>query len=461
MLKYKSPGTYTEEIPIFPPKIEPANTTVVFIGYTEKHDSESGENLLNIPTKINSILEFETLFGKAQLEENLEIIDNSDDDSEDILVQFNGNQSLHNLYYSLVSFFDNGGNSCKIVSVGVFKNIGEPLSATELLCGLDSLKNETDRLLICVPEDQNLPEEDFYLLQKKILEFCENFGGFAVLNVPKITEKHSQSIVENYREKTQSHHATLSFGAAYIPNLVTNQTYLFQEDLVIIKKNEGEFSLSTLKNSYEILYQKYLNYIVKFLVILPPTGTVSGAFIDSENKRGIWKAPANSKLQNIVKPIFNISNHDQDLLNVDSKYGKSINVIREFTGKGTLIWGARTLMGNDYEWRYIPVRRLANLLEKDIQKALEQFVFEPNDATTWMKIKAMIETYLYLNWKKGALYGAKPREAYFVNCGKNQTMSELDVSEGNLIVQIGIAPARPAEFIVLRITQKMLPRMHK
>lgn len=455
MAKYQTPGIYTEEIPIFPPKIEKGITTAVFIGYTEKHESESGENLLNIPTKINSILEFEMLFGKAQIEENIEIIDNSVDDNADIFVQFNGNQSLHNLYYSLVSFFDNGGNFCKIVSVGLFKNIGESLSADELIAGLNSLIDEEENLLISVPEDQNLEEEEFYLVQKEILKYCKTFRGFAILNVPKTTKDNFHHIIEDYRTKTQTHPTDLSFGAAYIPNLVTNQTYLFQEDSVTVIKNGEEFSLSSFKDSDAILYLQYLHFIQKFSVILSPTGTVSGGVIASEDRRGIWKTPANFPLSNILKPIFNISKAKHDLLNVDVNGGKSINAIRAFSGRGTVIFGGRTLNGNASEWKYISVRRFASLLESDIQKGLKRFIFEPNDSITWNKITSTIDNYLNLYWREGALAGAKPEHAYFVRCGKNTTMTDLDILENRISVQIGIAPIRPAEFIIFELKQKL------
>lgn len=455
MAKYQTPGIYTEEISLLPPEIERGITTAVFIGYTEKHENENGENLLNIPTKINSIQEFESIFGKAQSEENIEIIDNSIDDNENIFVRFNGNQSLHNLYYSLVSFFENGGNSCKIVSVGTFQNIGKTFSAVELITGLNSLKEEKSPLLICVPEDQNLLEEDFYLLQKEIFEFCKTVRGFSIVNVPKSTKENSFNIIENYREKTQNLSTTLSFGATFFPNLVTILTYLFREDLVIIKRDEAELSLSSLKDSDEVLYQHYLYSLQKFPVILPPTGAVSGAFIRDEIERGIWKAPANIELKNISEPEILINNSFQNILTIDPIGGKSINAIRKFTGKGILIWGSRTLNGNDNEWRYIPVRRFVSLLEKDIQKALEIFIFEPNTITNWTKIKSMIENHLQKYWREGALQGAKPEQAYFVKCDSN-TMNQQDILEERLIVQIGIAPIRPAEFIILEFKQKML-----
>jgi phage tail sheath protein FI len=135
--------------------------------------------------------------------------------------------------------------------------------------------------------------------------------------------------------------------------------------------------------------------------------------------------------------------------------GKSVNAIRSFTGKGVLVWGARTLAGNDNEWKYISVRRFYNMVEESLKKATEPFVFEPNDKKTWTKVKTMAENYLTLKWRDGALQGAKPEEAFFVHVGLGETMTALDILEGRMIVEIGMAVVRPAEFIILRFSHKM------
>jgi phage tail sheath protein FI len=148
--------------------------------------------------------------------------------------------------------------------------------------------------------------------------------------------------------------------------------------------------------------------------------------------------------------------HDQQAdLNVDATSGKSINAIRTFTGRGTLVYGARTLAGNDNEWRYIPVRRLYIFIEESVKKATEFVVFEPNDANTWLRAKTMIENFLSKLWRDGALAGAKPEEAFFVRVGLGQTMSAQDILEGRLIIEIGLAAVRPAEFIILKFSHKL------
>jgi phage tail sheath protein FI len=159
-------------------------------------------------------------------------------------------------------------------------------------------------------------------------------------------------------------------------------------------------------------------------------------------------------INNCLRPVVNLSNSEQDQMNVDVN-DKSVNIIRSFTGKGTLVWGARTLAGNDNEWRYINVRRFFNFVEESAKKGTEQFVFEPNEANTWVKIQAMLENSLNNLWRQGALQGSKPEHAFYVAVGLGKTMTALDIVEGRLIVEIGMAVVRPAEFIILRFSHKM------
>ncbi|MBK8553043.1 MAG: phage tail sheath family protein [Ignavibacteria bacterium] len=187
---------------------------------------------------------------------------------------------------------------------------------------------------------------------------------------------------------------------------------------------------------------------------MPPSGAIAGVYATTDRTRGVWKAPANVSLNNVIAPTVTFSKPELDALNVNVDSGKSINAIRSFTGKGTLVFGARTLAGNDNEWRYISVRRFFNMVEESAKKACFQFVFEPNDANTWVKIRAMLENYLTVLWRQGALAGAKPEHAFYVRCGLGQTMTAQDILEGRLIVEIGMA-AVLAEFIILRFMHKM------
>mgnify|MGYP000877075564 CR=1 FL=1 len=175
----------------------------------------------------------------------------------------------------------------------------------------------------------------------------------------------------------------------------------------------------------------------------------------TDENRGVWKAPANVSITAVKGPAVHVTHEDQESMNIDTEAGKSVNAIRSFTGKGTLVWGARTLAGNDNEWRYIPVRRFFNMVEESVKKATAQFVFEPNDANTWVKVRAMIENFLVLQWRAGALAGAKQEHAFYVRVGLGQTMTAQDILNGYMHVEIGMAVVRPAEFIILKFSHKM------
>lgn len=203
------------------------------------------------------------------------------------------------------------------------------------------------------------------------------------------------------------------------------------------------------------VYKNVVNEIQKQSTLIPPSGAIAGlyAFVDAD--RGVWKAPANVSMSSVAGPWIKLDNQQQEDLNVDVLAGKSINAIRPFTGKGTLVWGARTLAGNDNEWRYIPVRRLFNMVESSIRLSTNWAVFEPNDQNTWIRVKAMIENYLTNLWSQGALAGSSPSAAFFVNVGLGSTMSQVDILEGRMNIEIGMAAVRPAEFIVLKFSHKL------
>ncbi len=195
--------------------------------------------------------------------------------------------------------------------------------------------------------------------------------------------------------------------------------------------------------------------IAKKRIDLYPCGTIAGVYARIDRSRGVWKAPANTSAQMVKEPLKLVTDSEQETMNVDENSGKSINVIRNFFGKGNLVWGARTLAGNDNEWRYVNVRRFFNFAEESIEKATEPFVFEPNDANTWIRVKGMIENFLVKLWRDGALAGAVPADAFFVKVGLGETMTALDILEGRMNVEIGMAVVRPAEFIILKFSHKM------
>ncbi|GAA3511972.1 hypothetical protein GCM10022393_27110 [Aquimarina addita] len=235
---------------------------------------------------------------------------------------------------------------------------------------------------------------------------------------------------------------------------IYNELYNISNDFYA-QVNAASKALEDILKTESPLYSSILTGIKQHGVVLPPSGAIAGIYAKVDNLRGVWKAPANVGLNSVNEPVVKLSSKDQEGLNIDEIAGKSINVIRAFTGRGNLVWGARTLAGNDNEWRYVPVRRFFNMVEESVKKATEQFVFEANDANTWVRIRSMIENFLTNQWRAGALAGAKTDDAFYVRVGLGQTMTAQDILNGILNVEIGMAAVRPAEFIVLKFSHKL------
>lgn len=202
------------------------------------------------------------------------------------------------------------------------------------------------------------------------------------------------------------------------------------------------------------LYVQVLKAISARLNLLPPAAAMAGIYTAVDTTRGVWKAPANVSLASVSAPAVNITHDDQEDLNVTTQ-GKSINAIRSFIGEGTLVWGARTLDGNSLDWRYISVRRTMIMMEESIRLGTKAYVFEANNAQTWITIKSMIRNFLTGIWKRGGLAGASPDDAFSVYVGLGETMTPEDILEGILRVSVLVAVTRPAEFIEITFTQQM------
>jgi phage tail sheath protein FI len=181
---------------------------------------------------------------------------------------------------------------------------------------------------------------------------------------------------------------------------------------------------------------------------VPPSGAVLGIFARSDTARGVHKAPANEIVNNCLGLSCLYSKAEQDLLNP-----KGVNLIRALPGQGIRVWGARTC-SSDNLWKYVNVRRLFISIEETIKTQTTSFVFEPNDQLLWLRVRSTIVNYLRGLYRAGALVGATEDDAFFVRVGRD-TMTQDDILNGRLIVEIGVAPSRPAEFVIFRITQKM------
>jgi Bacteriophage tail sheath protein len=456
---YKTPGVYIEEIPRFPPSVAPVETAIpAFIGYTEKAQDVNGDDLKLKPTRIASLAEYEVYFGKAQKEQSITVAitvtTKGDSPGERAAANLKETaRSKHIMYYALQMFFANGGGPCWIVSVGAYKTtFGDALVETELKAGLDEVKKEDEPTLLVFPEAQSLSIGDFATLHNEALAQCELLKDrFVIMDIHGDTNSLSDP-------KTNLLTAVTSFRGTGIG--INNLDFDYDEtQTAVTTTTDGTAAapamLDTLKGTQNARYSLAMAAITDLGCILPPSSAMAGIYAATDNKRGVWKAPANVSVNNVTQPTIAFTNVEQDQMNVDATAGKSVNAIRPFLGKGTLVWGARTLAGNDNEWRYVNVRRFFIFVEESVDKACAQFVFEPNDANTWVKVQSMIENFLTTQWRAGALQGAKPEDAFYVAVGLGKTMTALDILEGRMIVEVGMAAVRPAEFIVLRFSHKM------
>lgn len=477
-LSFNTPGVYIEEIPVFAPSVAPVDTAIpAFIGYTEKPTDYS---LLYQPTRITSLVEYENIFGKAYPEPNIKVTI-ADTTSSGTLVSrsisaafIGAGRSSYKLYNSVQMYFANGGGPCYIVSVGTYGGTPDPVikgdgttfttPAGGMLAGINSLLKEDEPTLLVFPDAISLASQtDYAAVYQQALSQCAKLQDrFTVGDL--FGNSIDSSAVASFRTDLGANN--LKYGAVYTPFVNTGLSYTYVDtDVDVAYTIDGtavgavntldDFTTTGSYPNLELYNQSISAIALDLPVQLPPSGIVVGIYASVDRDRGVWKAPANVSVNGVISPTIPITNSQQGSLNVDTTGGKSINVIRTFVGRGTLIWGARTLAGNDNEWRYIPVRRLFIMAEESIKKASEFVVFEPNNKNTWMRVKSTISNFLTDLWKQGALAGDKAEQAYFVKIGLNETMTAQDILEGKLIVQVGLAAVRPAEFIVLQFMHKL------
>jgi phage tail sheath protein FI len=469
MAVYKTPNVYVEEISTLPPSVAGVSTAIpAFIGYTEKA-IENGVSLTNTPVRISTLLEYEEFFGGPEVTDFSTVKVNVTDDQVVGSITIDPVQTppLKNyMHHSVRMYYDNGGGPCYIVSVGTHVDQSASfVDIVELKLGLDALALEDEPTLIVSADATFFTSSvDYKTYTDAVLLQCETlkdrFGVFDVrmdINNPDI-----RGDAKEFRDNAIGT-SSLKYGTVYYPYIETALTLNYDETLVTVEVDTIDDTgstpttpfLSDLSTGNTAIYNLVKAKLDQLRATLPPSPAMVGVYAKVDREIGVWKAPANVSVASAIRPIVKISDADQEDLNVDATAGKSINAIRTFTGKGTLIWGARTLSGNDNEWRYVPVRRLFNFVEESIQKATGFAVFEPNTAITWLKINTLISSFLTSVWQQGGLAGASAEQAFFVNVGLGTTMTSQDILEGRMIVEIGIAAVRPAEFIILRFSHKL------
>ena len=497
-----TPGVYIEEKNAFPNSIVPVATAVpAFIGYTEKAIRDK-KNLHNIPTRISSLAEYLLYFGEAP-DTRYALAASGD---KPLLYELSRKtETRFLLYHSMKLFFANGGSDCYIVSIGNYNS--KPVLAD--FKGIATLEQEPEPSLLVIPDAMLLGEADRAALQQSMLLHCGKMASrFCILDVfmdEKDTQKpDTQKLVRDFRE--QIGNENLSWGAAYYPWLHTNITdssavnfrnidrgswdqlialLLAEVDENVSKglnKNRADAIKTVIKSINDAakedangldkaavssdntlhqnllaicpLYKSIMTAVLEKLNLLPPSAGIAGVYCMVDNQVGVFKTPANVSLHSVIRPAVNITQEEQEDLNVPLN-GKAVNAIRTFPGQGVLIWGARTLDGNSPDWRYVSVRRTIIYIEQSIKDAIKPYVFEPNDANTWLTVKSMISNFLTNVWQSGGLAGSTPDEAFGVNIGLGSTMTEADIVNGIMNITVSVAVTRPAEFIVITLQQKM------
>ncbi len=389
---YLSPGVYVEEVDRGSKPIEAVGTnTVGFLG-------ESAKGPLNESVLITNWSQFVKTFGDFK------------DCSE-------------HLAHAVYGFFNNGGSRCFVVNVGAPEGAkvetkpaqgdkkdekatvsvggggrdglyigrdGGPGARTGLKCF-----EEVDEIAILAAPGQTSPA-----VQDALLSHCETRKDrFAILDSPETITGGVDKLPKPRDSK---------YGAYYFPWI---QVY---------DPDKGN-------------------------IFIPPSGHIAGVYSRTDSERGVHKAPANEIVRGALGLKYNVSKGEQDLLNP-----KGINAIRLMNG-GIRIWGARTL-SSDPSWRYINVRRLFIMVESSIERATQWVVFEPNDHRLWKRVQRTISSFLTLLWRNGALMGTSPEQAFYVKCDEETNPPEV-IDAGQLVVEIGLAPVKPAEFVIFRIGQ--------
>jgi phage tail sheath protein FI len=503
----KTPGVYVAEKNAFPHSVvEVATAVPAFIGYTETA-TVAGRALRNVPHRIASLADYHACFGGAPAI-RFGLSAGAPEPGARPAASVGGRDYYLSrrgrswqLYYGMVLFFQNGGGTCYVVSVGDYEDSPD---ADRLVAGIDALLEEQEPTLVVVPDAVRVGDaEACARVQRKMLDHCATTGSrFAILDVYDGSRERSDDpdCVAGFRDTLGADN--LSYGAAYYPWLETDVTQndalsyevfdtagraalgelvgaelgLGEDDQTpgtgqqakLIERldddawtEEEQADLAANKallnqglRAASSAFRSLLDRIRQTVNLLPPSGAIAGIYSAVDNSRGVWKAPANVGLNGVLEPSASISHEDQEDLNAAPR-GASVNAIRSFPGKGTLVWGARTLDGNSLDWRYVPVRRTVIMLEQSIKLASKAFVFGPNTADTWVTLKSMIGNFLMDIWRRGGLAGAAPDEAFGVRVGLGETMTPEDVRAGILRIAVYVALVRPAEFIELTFEQQM------
>jgi|TARA_B110000259_G_scaffold34897_1_gene38951 phage tail sheath protein FI len=508
----KTPGKYIDDLSAFSKSVVPVATAIpAFIGYTPRAEYK-GVSCSNQPVKITSLDDFESFFllekqpGKSSVQQYSPQF--YFEKSRNGTLTINGEayqikadpNSIYYLYNAIKLFYQNGGGTAYVVSIGGYGGLsGSAIDVTEhqvntnvelseLQAGLATLKSTEDVTMYVCPEATLLSVNENGTLMESMLLQASNMQTaiciFDLIGGKNPTQTKYQQSVDQFKSKVGNE--GLDYGTAYFPFVNTTLTSSYELDYtnffggdtakleVIVNPSDTpnnaltqlfkditnpttrlspiqiNNALINVSPDYKLMVKAALNEVNT----LPASSGMAGVMATIDNTEGVWKAPANTSMVGVAKIPFELTDEEQNYLNVDAVSGKSINALRLFNGVGVMIWGARTLDGNSNDWKYLWVRRTMTFIEQSLKVATKSYIFEPNEANTWRSVKSMLESFLTSIWKEGALQGSKAADAFEVSIGLGSTMTADDILNGIIRVSVKVAVTHPAEFIMTTFEQE-------
>ncbi|HWA50253.1 MAG TPA: phage tail sheath C-terminal domain-containing protein [Dongiaceae bacterium] len=392
-MKAPYPGVYVEEITGGTRAIEGVPTSVAaFIGRATQGPRDLDKKAS--PTSIASWAEYERVFG--------------------------GLDGHATMGHAVRLFFANGGKRALIVRVG--KKNGAPITDADISSpklaarkrGLWALERAQDVNLLCIPPLSQGADGDIGAVTRQAaIAYCRRRRAMFIVD----PLSRWQSVAD-----------------------------------VLGPDGIDSASFGLPRDANAALYFPFLRILQDGTATdVPPSGAVAGLVARTDETRGVWKAPAglDADLRDVAGPAIKITDEENGELNP-----RAVNCLRQFPGKGMVVWGGRTWLGDiSSEWKYVNVRRLALFIEESVERGTQWAALEPNNETLWTAIRRDVGDFLHGLFRNGAFAGSRPQDAYFVKCDRS-TMTQADIDQGRLIALIGIAPVKPAEFVILRISHK-------
>jgi phage tail sheath protein FI len=401
---YASPGVYVEEVPSGARPIGATGTsTAGFVGTAPDANAR-----LNEAVAINSWSEFIRTYANAQ------------------------DAPSTPLARAVFGFFDNGGGRCFVVNIATGAPIGGSGRGRTGLAALEAI----DEVAIVAAPGYTDP-----LAYEELLSHCERLGDrVAILDPPARIESSepltrvATAPVKPAEGEPPAKNGGTGKAAASAP----------AGDLPGMRPRQSDYG------TFYVPWIVVRDPMSGDVVSTPPSGHVAGVWARTDMTRGVHKAPANEPLRGVVDLSYRVTRGEQETLNP-----AGVNCIRYFPAEGVRIWGARTLAAEASEWRYLNVRRLFSMLKESIGDGTRWIVFEPNDQLLWRSIRRDIGAFLTRVWRDGALMGRTPQEAFFVKC--DEETNPPDVRDAGMVVaEIGVAPVKPAEFVVFKLSQSSI-----